>query len=254
MHTTQFILARTGAPLSLESKQCDTAGFRGELVERFAQIHDGVTCEHSPGEGYLLANAVLKLKAVGPVVECGCYRGGMTAKLSLACAAAGRELYVCDSFDGLPKPRLYGGLYRHYANRGDLIGLFGEARQFEAGDYRAALPEVRENVAKFGNVDVCRFVPGPFAETLPKLDIRPAMVTIDVDLVESARDCLRWLWPRLVGRRFFTHEAFYDTFMKGILDPSWWQATMNEDIPKVLGAGTGLNPRASCTAVLMKRG
>ena len=38
----------------------------------------------------------------GVVVECGCFRGGTTANLSLACQVVGRELYVYDSFEGLP--------------------------------------------------------------------------------------------------------------------------------------------------------
>jgi hypothetical protein len=223
------------------------------MVERLAAIHAGITCEHSPGEGYLLTNAVLKLEALGPVVECGCYQGGMTAKLSLACAATGRELYVCDSFEGLPKPHLYAGRYRHYEDREDVVQAFGETADFNAGDYRAELEDVQQNVGAYGNLDVCRFVRGLFAETLPDLNIRPAMVTIDVDLIESARDCLRWLWPRLAGRRFFTHEASNETYMNGILDPAWWRRTLQEDVPDVLGMRTGLNPRASCTAVMMKR-
>src|SRR5262249_7991231 len=38
----------------------------------------------------------------GVVVECGCYLGGSTANLSVACKIAGRELIVYDSFEGLP--------------------------------------------------------------------------------------------------------------------------------------------------------
>src|SRR5690625_4702514 len=40
----------------------------------------------------------------GDVVECGCYKGGATVNLSLACAAVGRKLRVYDSFEGLPPP------------------------------------------------------------------------------------------------------------------------------------------------------
>jgi O-methyltransferase len=39
----------------------------------------------------------------GVVVECGCFRGGTTANLSLICRLVGRKLYVYDSFAGLPE-------------------------------------------------------------------------------------------------------------------------------------------------------
>ena len=55
----------------------------------------------------LMADAILRVPASvqGDVVECGCFCGGSTMNLSLACAAAGRKLWVCDSFAGLPEPR-----------------------------------------------------------------------------------------------------------------------------------------------------
>lgn len=252
MDGQRFVLSRTLRPVEFPRHLADDARFRGELIERFAEIHERVVCEHQPGEAYLLADAVLNLKVRGSVVECGCFQGGMTAKLSLACAATRRTLYVCDSFSGLPKPELFGGEYRHDPDRSDVLEKFGATRLFQQGEYAASLNTVQANIEAFGCIDVCRFVPGCFSDTLPNLDINPALVSIDVDLIESGRECLKWLWPRLSGRRFFTHEAFNRTYMDGLLDSDFWQVTFGEPVPEVAGDGTGLNRFANCTAVLLK--
>lgn len=230
----------------------DDAMLRASLVEQFAKIHAQVECAHSPGEAYVLADAVLRLRADGVIVECGCFRGGMTAKLSHACRITGRTLVVCDSFRGLPTPTFHGGVYNHFESRPDVVGKFGPRAHFVEGQYSGSRAEVGNNVRTLGCIDVCRFVEGWFHETLPSVEDAPALVTIDVDLIESARTCLRWLWPRLTGAQFFTHEAFIRSYMDGILDSEWWQAELGEDTPEVIGVGTGINPHACCTAVLMK--
>src|ERR1700688_2891986 len=53
-----------------------------------------------------LASAILRIPSAlkGDVVECGCYVGGSSVNLSLACALAGRRLVIYDSFQGLPEP------------------------------------------------------------------------------------------------------------------------------------------------------
>lgn len=254
METQEFVRSRTERCLSGKgvSESQDNVAYRQQLVERFTEIQAEVSCEHSPGEGYLLADAILNLSVRGPVVECGCFQGGMTAKLSIVCADTARELYICDSFDGLPEPVHEGGRYRHFDSRADVIERFGKIRHFKRGEYRANLQEVAENVRRLGCLQVCRFVPGLFADTLPLLKVDPALVTIDVDLIESARDCLRSLWPRLKGSRFFTHEAFIETYMNGLLEPAWWTANLSQGVPEVIGIATGINPVASCTAVLIK--
>ena len=88
METNDFLHAATGKKLSGLPLLRDDETFRGQLLERFAAIHQAVTCEHAPGEALVLADAILRLDLPGPLVECGCYRGGMTAKLGLRCHGA----------------------------------------------------------------------------------------------------------------------------------------------------------------------
>src|SRR4030042_1525696 len=55
----------------------------------------------------LLAQEIFHLpkSLKGDVVECGCWNGQSAIVLSLACALADRKLIICDSFEGLPRPR-----------------------------------------------------------------------------------------------------------------------------------------------------
>ena len=92
----------------------------------------------------------------GCVVEAGADKGGSTAKFSIAARLANRELVVFDSFEGIPdhdEP--------HDKN------IFGGTASFPVGSYRGTLEEVKANVARYGEIDVCSFVQGWFDETLP---------------------------------------------------------------------------------------
>lgn len=87
----------------------------------------------------------------GVVVECGSWKGGTSANLSLICAAAGRRLVVYDSFRGLPA-----------AEEGDR-----HARPEAEGMFAGDMATVRRNVGRYGDVARCEFRAGWFADTLP---------------------------------------------------------------------------------------
>ncbi|MCH7525801.1 MAG: class I SAM-dependent methyltransferase [Planctomycetes bacterium] len=195
-----------------------------------------------------MARFILDLEPEGPIVECGCFRGGSTAKLSLLAERTGRRLYVCDSFSGLPEAK--------DPADGVLMSL-GEGPSYclQPGAYAATLDEVRQNVRRFGCIEVCEFLPGLFHESLPDLRVNPACVFTDVDYVSSARDCLRYLWPRLVpGGCWFTHEAMFHNYVSGIMDPKWWHNTLQECPPLMMGAGSGLSELAQSLAYFQKGG
>ncbi len=217
-----------------------------KLVRDFGRIQSNIQCAHSPYQFILIARSILNLDVEGPIVECGCFKGGSSAKLSLLAELTGRELVICDSFMGLPKPasdaeaRLEG--YGH-----DPGYVFSE------GEYHGSLPEVRENVRNYGCLDVCSFVPGFFVDSLPDLEGSPAAVVIDVDLISSARDCLRYLWPRTAkGGVWFTHEAGFPAYVAGVMDAGWWQSELGEAPPVIYGAGSGLSECASALAYFVK--
>ncbi len=119
----------------------------------------------------------------GAVVECGCWKGGTTANLSLICDIVGRDLIVYDSFEGLPAPRA-----------GDNM------QPGVQGEFRGDLDVVRENVERFGAIRRCTFRKGWFSDTLPAHTEPIALCLIDVDLKSSMHDCIVNIWPHLVER------------------------------------------------------
>ncbi len=164
-------------------------------------------------------------EASGVVVECGAWKGGSTANLSLACEIAGRKLKVFDSFQGLPP------------------GVEGDrqAPGYRAGDYRGTLEEVKANVREHGCISVCEFVPGLFERTLPGLDEPVLLAYVDVDLEASLDTCVRELWPNLIDRGFlFIDEYLSLDYCALFWSERWWRENFDRRPPGLIGAGVGL--------------
>ncbi|MGH3281753.1 MAG: TylF/MycF/NovP-related O-methyltransferase [Trebonia sp.] len=169
----------------------------------------------------------------GDLVECGCFKGGSAVNLSRLAAWTGRRLYLFDSFEGLPEPQ-----------PGDEEHLVLSELQFhtyEGGAYAGTLDEVRENIRKYGVLDVCEFHKGYFNETLPKFDAQLVFAYVDADLTSSVRDCLRYLWPLLAdGSYLFTDEAHHTEIAGLFYDPGWWASELHSTPPGLVGGGNGL--------------
>lgn len=161
----------------------------------------------------------------GEVVECGSWKGGSAANLSLVCKIVGRRLRVCDSFEGLPEGR-----------PGDR-----EAAHYAKGDYCGRLDEVKRNIERHGAIEVCEFVQGWFEDTLPTQDSPVVLAFLDVDLEASLHTCVRNLWPRLVdGGYLFTDESVGMDYVALFFSEKWWKLYFDQGPPGLMGAGTGL--------------
>jgi hypothetical protein len=186
----------------------------------------------------MLAEEILRVpKALtGDVVECGCANGGSTANLSLACALTGRRLVVCDSFEGLPKPKAQEALDVRVDSEYFMV--------WEEGDYRSegGLEGVRRTVERFGDASACRFVKGYFCDTLPHLESEAfVLVFEDADLRSSVEDCVRYLWPKLqLGGKFYCHEPFSMQVVSLFFDESWWRTNVGSSPPGFYGSGRGV--------------
>jgi O-methyltransferase len=115
----------------------------------------------------------------GDLIEAGAWRGGaaMLMRATLDTLGDTRTVYVADSFAGFP----------------------ADDAAFSAYDFLAApLEEVRDGFARLGLDRGVEFVPGFFAETLPKLAGRRwALVRLDADTYEPTRLALDCLYPGL---------------------------------------------------------
>ena len=159
---------------------------RLKLVCNFYVISYKVDCPHTEHELLTVARRILNLGAdiSGIIMEAGAYHGGSTAKLSLVARLAGRELFVFDSFEGMPEnSELHGK------------SIFGREHHFPKGSHAVQLEMVKQNVQKYGDIGRCRFYKGWFKDTLPNIKERAAAACINVDLVQSTKDCLKYIFP-----------------------------------------------------------
>jgi len=178
------------------------------LADQIEHIHSAMRCAHTHEEAVAIVRAILALNDLVPgvIVEAGCFKGGSTAKLSLAARLAGRPLLVFDSFEGLPAPN-------------KTVGDFNESKSFFAGEYAGTLEEVKANVTRLGIIETCEFHKGWFDDTLPKLKNKVAVAFVDVDLSSSVATCLRYLYPLLSpGGTIFSHDGHIPTCVQTIRD------------------------------------
>jgi hypothetical protein len=209
------------------------------FLYRLRRILRGIPAAVGWPELLTLAREVLAIPPdqEGVVVECGCWKGASSAVLSLVCSLANRRLLICDSFQGLPKD--HGSPVHSYPH----IGVYG---YYEEGMYAGSLEEVRRNIERFGNIEVCSFVAGYFADTLPTLREPVAFAFLDVDLEQSMKDCIRNIWPRLRDGGFVYTDDSCDTKVVRVwFDEAFWRTELGESAPGYVGSGCGLPIRAS---------
>ena len=109
----------------------------------------------------------------GPLVEVGVYKGGSAASLAQVAREQGRELYLFDTFTGIP----YQDETRDFHKVGEFADTSLEAVQ-------QAIPEA-----------IC--VPGVFPETLPDSVVGVAVAHIDCDQYDAVMDSCIALEPRM---------------------------------------------------------
>ena len=224
---------------------CET---RREIVRRFEIIDREIDIATTRPDGLFLAHALLSLDAEGAIVECGCFNGGSTAKLSVLAKITGREMVVFDSFEGLPQA---------VSDQVEDANLrLGDHQQIEwvKGHYSASVEKVSANVERYGEGSVCRYVKGWFEDTVNEdnLPQEIAFAFVDVDIGSSARDCLRGIWPRLAeGSPFFSHDAPFVKVLEAFSDKATWDA-FGEPPPVIYGAGFGFGDASPFLAMMVK--
>jgi len=161
----------------------------------------------------------------GVVVECGCWYGGSTANLSLACQAAGRRLIVYDSFEGLPAPE------------GEDLYAKPEATGMLAVD----LERVKRNVERYGAIECCEFRKGWFKDTLPNHKEPIVLMFLDVDWQASLDDCITNLWPHLVDKGYvFIDEFVLTDYCALFWSEEYWRRRFGRTPPGLIGSGSGV--------------
>jgi len=161
----------------------------------------------------------------GVVIECGTWKGGTAANLSLVCKIVGRKLLIYDSFEGLPP--------------GDPADR--EAKFYSKGDFCGTLDEVRSNITKYGDIGSCAFVKGWFSDTLPSLSSPVVLAFLDVDLEASLDSCVRAVWTNLTDQGYvFIDESVSTNYCALFYSEKYWRMRFDRTPPGLIGAGSGL--------------
>lgn len=161
------------------------------------------------------------------MVECGCFLGGMSTKLSLVCKQTQRKLYILDTFEGLPWSE-YAIANKNCLDKGVKNGI----KYFNQGAMKGNFDVVINNLQKFGSFESCVLIKGLVSETFKNLDINPICVFIDIDLTQAARDCIKYFWNRLPQNHYlFSHEMWFDSYVESITNKKWWLNNINSQVP-----------------------
>jgi O-methyltransferase len=199
------------------------------ILNQLYVINSNIDCPHAPEEIFSYIQTILSLprNSRGVIVEAGCYKGGSTAKFSLAADIVGKELVIFDSFQGIPdNDELH-----------ERINAGGK-RRFKKGEYCGSLEEVKANVSKYGNINCCRFVPGWFDDTLPNFKESISAIYLDVDLSSSTRTCLKYLYPLLEpGGVLYSQDAHLSLVINVFEDDNFWLSEVGCKRPQILGLG-----------------
>ena len=152
---------------------------------------------------YQLAKAVeyIEKNAIpGAIVECGVWRGGSMMAAALALLRLGttsREIYLYDTFEGMPPPKPID--IRHDGVAASEI-LSNRAKSKDDAYWAyASLEDVRANLASTGYPhERIHYVQGKVEDTLPQTGPATiALLRLDTDWYSSTRHELMHLYPRL---------------------------------------------------------
>jgi O-methyltransferase len=199
------------------------------LILNCYRISYFVDCPHMEGEMIEVMHKIFSIPQAkfGVVVEAGAFKGGSTAKISLAAKIANREFFVFDSFVGIPAHK-----EKHGKN------IFGGDAYFPEGSYFGSLEEVKRNVEKFGDIKSCQFVKGFFSETMPGFKSPVAVGYLDVDLASSTETCLQYLYPLLINDGvLLSQDGHLPWIIELLSDKIFWQKKLGVEIPKIQGLG-----------------
>lgn len=136
----------------------------------------------------------------GDVIEVGTWRGGTGCLLGCRAQQLGipATVFLCDTFEGVVKT--------------------GVADSYRGGEHAdTSIPIVQECAAKLGlaNLDILRGI-FPEATGAGIAHRRFRLCHIDVDVYQSGKDVLDWVWPRLAVGGVVVFDDFGFATTRGI--------------------------------------
>ena len=195
------------------------------IAKQLYVISYAVDCRHSQQDIIPFIETILPMPhhIKGCIVEAGCFKGGSTAKFSVAAKMANRRLVAFDSFEGIPEH-----------NEPHDKDIFGNSVDLQPGRLSGTLDEVKRNVSRFGELEVCDLIKGWFDDTMPEFSEPMVAIYLDVDLASSTRTCLKYLYPLLVpGGVIYSHDGLYPLVIDVLNDNEFWENEVGYPKPHI---------------------
>ena len=203
-----------------------------EWINKLSRVDKGVTSAHNASHILQFLIAILKLgkDVPGCIVEAGAYKGASTSKISLFAQHVQRDVYVFDSFEGLPA--------NTEAHEKSLEGHSIKG-WFDEGNFAGSLDEVKTNISKYGVIERCHFIKGWFEDTMPLFKEPVALAYLDVDLASSTKTCLKYLYPLLApGGSIYSQDGDFPLVVDVFRDEQFWKEEVGvAQLPEIVGLG-----------------
>lgn len=200
-----------------------------KLIIKSYYISYKVDSPHFQNQIISFIDGILSLspKIKGYIIEAGAYKGGSTAKFSLAAKLVNRKLLVFDSFEGMPEN-----------NEPPAKNIFGDDEHFPGGCLYGSLEEVKNNIKKYGAPEVCQFVKGYFDKTMVNFSQPAAAIYLDVDLAASTKTSLKYLYPQLQKNGIlYSEDGHFPNVIKVFDDDNFWEKEVGCRKPEIEGLG-----------------
>ncbi len=171
---------RTSPSMITDGRYDPAVPFAGETMIGLKRLDNVRAC----------VEKVLEDGVAGDIIETGVWRGGCAIFMRGILAAHGvkdRNVWLADSFAGLPEPDLRKYPLDSFSDLHNQVGLAVSQRQVE------------DNFRRYGLLDdQVRFLKGWFKDTLPTLTGHSwSVIRLDGDLYQSTIEALENLYPGL---------------------------------------------------------
>ncbi|MGB3204786.1 MAG: TylF/MycF/NovP-related O-methyltransferase [Crinalium sp.] len=161
--------------------------FAAKFTNYYRLVRPYTICSRARLRGlYQATEYVVKHNIEGDVVECGTARGGSAALIGLTLNQfnSAKQLWVFDTFEGLPSPTDADPDY--------------ESAKYWTGKCRGELAEVEKMLKDLNISERIHLVKGLFKDTLPVTNVQKiAAIHLDGDWYESTKCCLDYLYDRI---------------------------------------------------------
>ena len=116
--------------------------------------------------------------------------------------------------------------------------IYGREHHFPKGSHAVPFEEVKSNVARYGDASHTTFHKGFFSDTMPDFHEPVAAACVNVDLVQSTRDCFHNLYPLLSpGGIIVSQDAHFPWIIELFNNDAFWHDELGIKKPAMPGLG-----------------